>query len=176
MNYSYRSATMGSTPSARRAGKYAADPAMRSIRQTARPKLIGSVGFTPQINPRSKLALAAAAATPNAMPMNTTLMVWRITIPNTSPGCAPRAIRTPISLVLSAVAYDVTPYTPIIASRPANKPKIVAINAMARFRWTESLIPLVNGSHFKTTRGSTVVAALARRLAVSPNRPAVRIS
>ena len=95
-SHSYLNATIGSTRIARRAGSIAAIAAMRSIKQIENPTLSGSVSFTPQVAPRIICAAGTTAPKPRAMPMQTTRIICPITIRNTSPRSAPRAMRMPI--------------------------------------------------------------------------------
>jgi len=73
-------------------------------------------------------ALAALAAArdnpaPRARPATSSVAALRRIIAVTSARCAPSAMRMPISLVRTATVYDITPYSPIIASTTASAPK-----------------------------------------------------
>jgi RHS repeat-associated protein len=82
-DHSCRSATIGSTPAARRAGAYPARKATTSITPTAMAIVAGSVGFTPNSAEQTGRVAASAAARPTSMPTATSFMVSRTTMPTT---------------------------------------------------------------------------------------------
>jgi hypothetical protein len=67
-----------------------------------------------------------------AIPIPESSAVCRSTIHNTSCRRAPSAIRTPISRVLRATEYAITPYNPIAASSVASAPKKLESVAIMR--------------------------------------------
>src|SRR5439155_188002 len=84
---------------ARRAGTNAAAAAATVIARATIAKVAGSSGFTSKRKSASRRESANAIARPSAMPVAIRLTLRFITMPTTSPGCAPRARRIPISRV-----------------------------------------------------------------------------
>lgn len=107
--YSFRSACIGSACIARRAGI----PAAVSPITTRTPAATANTrGSSASISYR-KLWTARAAkydATPPATsPVTSKTAIWRSTITNTRPRVAPRAIRTPISVVRCDTFHATSP-------------------------------------------------------------------
>src|SRR5258708_35945376 len=128
-HYSYLRATIGSTLAALRAGSSAASAATTIISMDAIEMVAGSVGLTPNNNPEMSRDATSANGTPMAMPASTSNKLSRSTIPSMLARVAPSASRMPISLVLRAAVYDITPYNPRQASRTAKRPKNPEITA-----------------------------------------------
>jgi hypothetical protein len=72
-------------------------------------KSAGSVALTWKSRFFITRVRARAAANPSATPAKANLIPWLTTIRSTSPACAPRAIRMPISCVRRLTAYEMTP-------------------------------------------------------------------
>src|SRR6185437_8771124 len=75
--HSLRSATMGSTRVARRAGSQLASVAAAASRTTTPARVTGSTGVTPKSRPVTSLAAASAAAMPITSPASISTALWR---------------------------------------------------------------------------------------------------
>jgi hypothetical protein len=82
---------------------------MTTSRTATALRVSGSVGLTWKRSERSRRVSANAAASPTATPTAVSRTDWPRTIATTRPTSAPRAIRTPISLVRSPTTYAMTP-------------------------------------------------------------------
>src|ERR1700722_13502326 len=98
-NHSYRSATIGSTDAARRAGMALATSATSVTPNSALRYEIESPGMTPKSIERISWEPAMARGTPTATPATLMSKLSRKTIQRTCKRCAPNAMRTPISEV-----------------------------------------------------------------------------
>jgi hypothetical protein len=107
--YSQRSAAIGSTRAARRAGTNPASAAAQTITATATPIATGSAALNPNNWCSTTRPNPHAAPRPSATPTATIHSVSRIAIHSTLPCDAPSAMRIPISLVRRAIEYDITP-------------------------------------------------------------------
>ncbi len=103
--HSWRSAIIGSTRDARRAGPKLATSAALSRMAAATASARGSFGFMSNRNDSMSRAEAMAVGTLIASPMTTSTQTSRNTIQMTLPRRAPSAIRIPISLVRRATVY-----------------------------------------------------------------------
>src|SRR6185503_14250410 len=129
---SYRSASIGSTFVARRAGtKLAARATPVSNTETA-TKVSGSVALTPNNNVDITRVTAIAPATPTATPISASVSAFPTTLLNTSPGRAPNAILMPISRVRWVTRYDVTPYSPTAAKTSARTANVASKTVLKR--------------------------------------------
>src|SRR5712664_728729 len=110
--HSWRSATMGSTCIARRAGTKHASSATSRSRIVTPPNVSGSVGVTP------KSSFVIKRVRPNDAPRPIAIPIIAIFVPcprmshRTSLRSAPRVRRTPISWVRCSTRYEITPYIP----------------------------------------------------------------
>lgn len=107
--YSYRSAVIGSTRAARRAGQYAASTAAAESVKAATQTGTGSLTFTPNSIPATSRAATNTNGRPIKSPLPISANDSSNTIPNTVDRGAPNAIRIPNSPVRRATAYDITP-------------------------------------------------------------------
>src|SRR5439155_16026035 len=107
--YSTLSASDGSTRAARRAGMRlaTADTLSRIIAAPAHDT--GSAAPIPYSAPATTRAAAIAARHPAARPTTATTNPCFMMRPRTVDGCAPSAIRIPISRVRRATEYAITP-------------------------------------------------------------------
>src|ERR1051326_7114628 len=102
LNYSYRSATIGSTFVARRAGTKQATSATIVSSAAVTPNVSGSLGCTPKsmlFRVPKYLVNTQAPARPSATPIKVKVMPCRRTIASIRPRFAPKAMRIPISCV-----------------------------------------------------------------------------
>ena len=83
----------------------------------------GSVVLTPTSKPFSARFSIIAIIRPNANPIAANRSPCPMIIDNTCLRVAPSATRTPISCVLCATEYEMTPYSPIAAKTKANAAK-----------------------------------------------------
>ena len=121
--YSYRNATSGSTLVARRAGR-SPDRSVTAISNAvAIVSASGSYGVSPNSQERATWLSAKAAGRPMATPRPVIRNTSCITSRSTFLSVAPSATRIPISRVLRATLYAVTPYKPTATSKIARKPK-----------------------------------------------------
>jgi hypothetical protein len=95
------------------------------------PRLTGSRGVMPQISDGRGLSGPQREGrihreTDRQKQNNYYRTDSRRTNPLTLPRLAPSAMRAPISFLLRAIMYAITPYNPRIASEPARKPKAPA--------------------------------------------------
>src|SRR5499426_1331161 len=97
--HSRRSATIGSTFAARRAGIQQASIATKVSSGGITTNVIGSVALTPYSRPPIRRVTAKAAANPAATPTSVRIIPCFSAIRSTSTGRAPSAMRTPISRV-----------------------------------------------------------------------------
>src|SRR4029077_4798431 len=108
-DYSVRSATMGLMRVARRAGNQAASRGAAARTTNALANAGGSNAPTSKRIPLSIFPVAAASSRPRASPLKSMTEPSRIINRNTIPGCAPSAMRIPISRVRRATEYALTP-------------------------------------------------------------------
>ena len=92
-----RSATMGSTCAARRAGPAMAAAATRPSMPTVAQRIQGSNNLTPNVSALTARPAANAATSPRTIPATTSRPPWPTISRRTADGRAPSAIRTPIS-------------------------------------------------------------------------------
>ena len=107
--YSPRSASIGSTLAARRAGSTAASKATAASIAVVVPRTSGLHASTPKSSAVIRWPAAMAAGRPMSSPRPTCRKAPRSTISCTWARLAPSAMRMPISLVRCATAYAVTP-------------------------------------------------------------------
>src|SRR5215510_6106707 len=107
--HSHRSATIGFTLVARRAGIQQANSATAISKSVITANVIGSVGGTSNNRDFIHLVSEKAAVNPITTPMNTCFNPCMRTSFSTSPDCAPSAIRMPSSCVRCLTEYEVTP-------------------------------------------------------------------
>src|SRR5262245_5979944 len=120
--HSRRSATIGSTFAARRAGIQHASIATKVSSGGITINVIGSVALTPYSSPPIRRVTAKAAASPAATPTSVRIIPCFSAIRSTSPGRAPSAMRTPISRVRWLTECEITPYSPTTPSASPSKP------------------------------------------------------
>ncbi len=99
LSYSFRSASTGSSPAARRAGITAARNAASPNSTVAAVSIVGPHGRTPYSWPAIARPARIAAGIPSASPIAYLQEGPTSTIRTTLPRSAPNAMRTPISLV-----------------------------------------------------------------------------
>src|SRR5436309_1527257 len=92
-----RKATIGSALAARRAGIYVASTVVAARLEATAAYVRGSIGRTPYSSDEITGVSSMAAAIPNAIPIKVTVSPWRRKSAQTLPGCAPSAMRIPIS-------------------------------------------------------------------------------
>src|SRR5262245_4417065 len=118
-DHSLRSATSGSTRVARSAGIQHASSATSVSDNVITTNVNGSVALTPKSSVFIKRVSASAPPNPSSAPPPASFIPCPMTSFSTSPACAPKAIRTPNSLVRLTTLSDITPYMPISASNKA---------------------------------------------------------
>src|SRR5262245_15870197 len=99
----------GSTLVARRAGTSDAINATSNKTKGTKMKVARSVGVTWNSKLDITRVIAYAPTNPTTVPTTTSDIAYLNTSFNTSPTCAPSAIRIPISRVRCVTAYAVTP-------------------------------------------------------------------
>jgi hypothetical protein len=107
--YSSRSATVGSSPAARRAGSQHAAAAIPTKRSPIAPNVSGSLGLTPTSIEDMTRVSASAPAAPSSIPAPESLSPCPMASWKMLPFCAPSAIRTPISEVRWRTTLESTP-------------------------------------------------------------------
>src|SRR5262249_27566350 len=107
--YSHRSATIGSTFAALRAGIQHADKATNSNNAATAPYVHASVGRTSNNKSSIHRVRAKAADNPIATPIKANFKPGPTISSSTARDCAPKAIRTPISCLRCVTVYDITP-------------------------------------------------------------------
>src|SRR5215472_6640490 len=118
--YSNLNATNGSIRAARHAGTQHATIATTSSTAAVTNSVEGSVVLTPLSHPFSVRLSMSAIAWPAANPSTASRSPFLITSDNTCQRAAPIAIRMPISCVLCATEYEITPYSPTAAKTNAS--------------------------------------------------------
>src|ERR1700679_2846960 len=131
-NYSYFSATIGSTRIARRAGTQHAASVTTRTRIETPANVSGSVALTSNNRLDMNRVSASDAATPIAMPTTANLSAWAKTSRITCPRSAPSAMRIPISCVRCATLYEITPYIPTSANSTPMAPRTVRTDVWKR--------------------------------------------
>src|SRR5262249_42248274 len=101
-DYSHRRAIIGSTFAARRAGIQQATSATESNSAPIKANVSGALALTPKSSVVIRRVKPKAATSPAPTPLSASLIPCPTTSLNTSPICAPSAIRTPISCVRCA--------------------------------------------------------------------------
>src|SRR5947199_4658382 len=118
-----RSATVGASLDARRAGSHVANTLAKPSPLMASANDVASIGDNPYSSAAAYRSVTAASTTPMTMPLaNSTphsANIMRMTVR----GSAPSAMRTPISIRRRVTRYDITPYSPIAAISMARTPK-----------------------------------------------------
>ena len=99
ISYSWRSAIIGSTLMARRAGMQQAATATSVSETATAAKVSGSVGLTPNRRLLMKRVSASEVPRPMATPARVSFNPWETTSRRMPFGAAPRAMRMPISRV-----------------------------------------------------------------------------
>src|SRR6266446_609052 len=175
--YCQRSATAGSTRSARQAGIAAEASVTSTVNPVAAAYTTGSAGPTPTSIAATTRASAAATSEPTTNPASANITPCWITSRIMSRGCAPSVTRIPISPVRCATEYAITLYRPIAAN---NNPsplstlkRLAAIFAPNSDAATYSVI----GSASKIVIAGSIAAASRRSPAIASfTDPAVRTS
>src|SRR6266853_2127469 len=173
--YCQRSATAGSTRSARHAGMAAEARVTSVVNAAATAYTCASTGPTPTSIAATTRASDAAASEPTTRPATANANPCRITSRIMSFGCAPSVTRIPISPVRCATAYAMTLYRPIAASSRPN-----ALNTLKRLAATlapnsDAETYSVMGSASKmVSSGSRAVASRRSAAIASLTGPEVR--
>ena len=102
-----------------------------------------------------------APASPTASPARTAREWPAITRRTTAAGCAPSAIRMPISRVRCRTAYANTPNIPTVASTSANAPSAAARTGPQRADASMALRDADSGAAWIRTRGSSPATTFA---------------
>src|SRR5439155_26215318 len=118
-----RSAIVGATRDARRAGSHAASRLTSASAPAARTNEAGSHGAKLNSRLRAYWALSTASATPMTTPSANRMPDSPSTMRTTFRGSAPSAIRMPISTWRRVTMYEMTPYSPTVAISIARTPK-----------------------------------------------------
>src|SRR5215472_6080297 len=132
VNYSNRSASVGFTADARRAGMTAAPNAVEHRTKVAARIVTGSVGLTPYSCDSTRRPNAQMQGKAIAVPAAIITSASRSTSQIAERRVAPSANRIPISRVRWITTNDITPYRPTIESRSANVPKLLEREANIR--------------------------------------------
>src|SRR5439155_3696952 len=118
-----RSATVGASLEARRAGNHVASTLARPSPLMASAKDDASNGVKPYSSPAAYRSVTPASTRPMAKPIANNTPHSANIIRMTVRGSAPSAMRTPISIRRRVTRYDITPYSPIAATSMARTPK-----------------------------------------------------
>src|SRR5205809_3784562 len=118
-----RSATVGASLDARKAGIHVANALATPSPLMASAKDDASNGVNPYSNAAAYRSVTPASAAPMAMPLASSTPHSANIMRMTVRGSAPSAMRTPISIRRRVTRYDITPYSPIAAISMARTPK-----------------------------------------------------
>src|SRR5437016_6812006 len=139
VNYSNRSASVGFTADARRAGMSAAPSAVEHRTKVAAKIVTESVGLTPNSCDSTRRPNAQTHGSAIAVPAAIITSASRSTSQMAERRVAPSANRIPISRVRWVTTNDSTPYRPTIESRSANMPKLLEREANIRSVFNDRL-------------------------------------
>src|SRR6185437_2823207 len=126
-----RNASTGFTRAARRAGIQLAANDSATSSTTAPASDIGSVGATSNRNERRNRPAKNTSTSPTTSPAPQSASPRAATDAATDDGCAPSAMRTPISRVRSDTMYAITAYSPTMLSTSvaaAAAPSTIIVN------------------------------------------------
>src|SRR5262249_28818557 len=168
--HSARSASIGFTRVARRAGKKQARIAAAASITLETSRANGSLGLTSyKILARTPPA-ANESRSPTATASAVCIAPCRIINAKTSRRCAPSAMRMPISRVRQATAYALTPYTPTTARSNAIAPKTPNSFAPSRTTQRSKLFSSksLNGAILSIGRAESMFRSVWRSLGISP--------
>src|ERR1017187_4419096 len=181
LTHSSRNATAGSMRAARQAGTAPATRAIASISAATPASTSGRPGPVSRKLRNSRMPAIAVTA-PTTMPVAVSSRLRRTTSPTTSPGEAPRAMRTPTSRRRSVTSCDSTPYSPMAAissANPANTPSSAArkpgFENACSFRNCRRLVTSESGSvgsTWPTARRSAATQLVDGRIARAQPSPA----
>src|SRR6267378_5743996 len=173
--YCQRSATAGSTRSARQAGIAADANVTNTVNPVAAAYTSGSAGPTPTSIAATTRASAAAASEPTTRPAAANANPCRITSRMMSLGCAPSVTRIPISPVRCATAYAMTLYRPIAASsRPSPLSTLKRLAATFAPKSDAATYSVMGSASKMVSSGSIAVAARRSAAIASLTGPEVR--